>query len=238
MAHEGYAFPSSFTLILASQSPRRHSLLRDLGIPFEVVPSDAEELIVGSAAPSLAEKNALAKVKGALLPPGLPEGAFVLGTDTLVAVAGRVMGKAQSIDEAREMLNALAGRTHEVVSGVALGRTAQVDAGRRATSRGRRIVLGGVRVAHAVTEVTFSSLDAADIDAYLAGGEWRGKAGAYAIQGTAGLWVSGIRGEYSNVVGLPLYLLTRLFREWGFDLVRREWLPEVGEQEIATGTAQ
>ncbi len=79
-------------------------------------------------------------------------------------------------------------------------------------------------MAHAITDVTFAAMDDAQIKAYLASGEWKGKAGAYAVQGVAALWVTGVRGEYSNVVGLPLHLLARLFGEWGFDLVRREWV--------------
>ncbi len=79
-------------------------------------------------------------------------------------------------------------------------------------------------MASAVTDVTFLPLEQAEIDAYVASGEWKGKAGAYAIQGLAGLFVSEVRGEYSNVVGLPLCLLARMFREVGFDLVRRAWV--------------
>lgn len=207
-------FPADFRLILASQSPRRHSLLRDIGVPFTVVSSRAEEVSTGRDAPRLAEMNAAAKVKGACLPGGLPPGAFVVGTDTLVTVDGMVMGKPGSADGAAAMLAALSGRTHQVVSAVALLR--RMDSG----ARGRP---DEVRVASAVTDVTFVPLERAQIDAYVSSGEWKGKAGGYAIQGLAGLFVSEVRGEYSNVVGLPLCLLARLFRESGFDLIRREW---------------
>ena len=213
--HRASAFPPDFQLVLASQSPRRHSLLRDLGIPFTVVSSQAEELVSGHPAPVLAEMNALAKVRAAALPEGILPGAYVLGTDTLVAVEGWVMGKPVSAEEAAKMLTALSGRTHQVVSGVALARVAGDGS------------LGGpaeVRVGKAVTDVAFAKLDEAQIEAYLATGEWRGKAGAYAIQGLAGLWVSGLRGEYSNVVGLPLHLVADLFRASGFDLVTGRWL--------------
>ncbi|OFW59681.1 MAG: septum formation protein Maf [Actinobacteria bacterium RBG_16_64_13] len=202
-------------MILASQSPRRHSLLRDVGVPFTVVPSAAVEEASGGSATALAERNALAKVAGACLPEGSSPGTFVLGTDTLVTIDQVVMGKPTSADEAAQMLTELSGRTHQVVSGVALARTA-----------GGRSVGGGeqIQVASAVTDVTFLSLHRAQIDAYVVSGEWRGKAGAYAVQGLAGLFVNELRGEYSNVVGLPLCLLTRLFAESGFDLVRRTWL--------------
>ncbi len=144
-------------------------------------------------------------------------GAFVLATDTVVTVGDRVMGKASSEEEAAAMLAALSGRTHHVVSGVALART-----GGSAGVEGPPF--SKVEVASAVTDVTFMALAETDIAAYVASGEWRGKAGAYAIQGLAGLYVAEIKGEYSNVVGLPLSLVGRMFREQGFDLVRRTWL--------------
>jgi len=209
-------FPADFRLILASQSPRRHSLLRDMGVPFTVVPSDAEEVTTGGTAVALAERNALAKVCGAFLPDDLQAGVFVLGTDTLVTLDGVVMGKPASEAEAARMMASLSGRTHQVVSAVALVRTGHSRPRLRADE---------VRVASTTTEVTFLPLEAAQLAAYLASGEWRGKAGAYAVQGLAALFVSEVRGEYSNVVGLPLCLLAGLFRELGFDLLRRQWLP-------------
>jgi septum formation protein len=215
-------FPSDFELILASQSPRRHSFLRDIGVPFRVAASEADELLHGGSPQHIVEANALGKLRGAILPGDAIEGAFVLSTDTIVVTGGRVMGKASTEEEAAAMLSALSGRTHQVVSGVALART-----GRRAVqSAGApdEPRFPDARVECAVTDVTFISLEEADIDAYAASGEWKGKAGAYAIQGLAGLYSSGIRGEYSNVVGLPLGLVARMFREHGFDLVRRTWV--------------
>ncbi len=184
-------------------------------MPFTVVRSQAEEVGEGDSARTLAELNALAKVKGARLPDDVAPGTFVLGTDTLVTVDGVVMGKPNSAAGAAEMLAALSGRSHQVVSAVALVRIG---------SPVSPSLYGGVKVDSAVTEVTFLALDAAQTDAYIASGEWRDKAGAYAIQGLAGLFVSAVNGEYSNVVGLPLCLLARLFREMGFDMVRREWV--------------
>lgn len=199
-------FPQDFRLYLASQSPRRHSLLRDLGVPYEVVHSDADEMLEGDTATVLAATNAVAKVHCASLPADMPPGAFVLGTDTLVTIGERVMGKPASGEEARAMLCRLSSQTHQVVSGVAL------QAGE------------SMHVATATTDVTFLELDDARIDAYIASGEWADKAGAYGVQGLAGMFVAEVRGEYSNVVGLPLCLLGRLFREAGFDLLRRQWL--------------
>ena len=152
-----------------------------------------------------------------------------MGTDTLVYLGRRVMGKPTSADEAGEMLAALSGRTHRVVSGVALARTAGAA---KAEDEGE------VRLAHAVTEVTFSVLEKSQIAAYVGCGEWRGKAGAYAVQGLAGLFVAGMRGEYSNVVGLPLHMLSELFPELGFDLVRREWSRGVGGGRIGRAQSQ
>jgi septum formation protein len=208
-------FPEDFQLVLASQSPRRHSLLRDLEIPFTVAVSEAVELAGGRPVSSLAEANALAKVRGAKLPEGLEPGAFVLGTDTLVSLGRRIMGKPASAEEAKDMLTALSGRRHQVVSGVALARLA----GGTLEASGPRL-----RVASAATQVFFVRLSQEQIAAYVETGEWRGKAGGYAVQGLAALFVRGLRGEYSNVVGLPLNLLHGLFSELGFDLVRRRWI--------------
>jgi septum formation protein len=216
------AFPSDFELILASQSPRRHSFLRDIGVPFQVAVSEAEEVLVGGDPRSIAEANAKAKLEGAVLPEGVASGAFVLATDTIVTVDGAIMGKAASEKEAAGMLASLSGRTHQVVSGVALARTSR----RAPRSGGAQKVsrFPEARVASAVTDVTFVALTEADIEAYVASGEWKGKAGAYAIQGLAGLYSPGIEGEYSNVVGLPLHLVAEMFRQFGFDLVRRTWV--------------
>lgn len=206
-------------LYLASRSPRRHSLLRDVGVPFEVVPTEAEEEIEGRSAVKLARQNAVAKVRQACLPAQAKAGAFVLSTDTLVTIDRVVLGKPASARQAAEMLGLLSGRQHRVVSGVALWRLPGGVSPAQAWEASQEL-----RVATAVTEVTFLSLDRNQIEAYVASEEWRDKAGGYAVQGLANLFVSQIRGEYSNVVGLPLCLLARLFREAGFDLVRRCWL--------------
>jgi nucleoside triphosphate pyrophosphatase len=209
------AFPPDFRLFLASQSPRRHSLLRDIGVPYEVVSTQAEEIVEGDSAAVLAEANAVEKVHRAFLPAGDIGNAFVLGTDTLVTLEGKVMGKPASAAEAGAMIRALSGATHQVVSGVALLR---VCADRRPESRGRIIS------ATASTDVTFVFLRESQIEAYIASGEWADKAGAYGVQGLAGTFVAGVCGEYSNVVGLPLCLLSGLFRQRGFDLLLRQWL--------------
>ena len=175
-----------------------------------MIPSDGEELGEGPVPSTLAEANALSKVLSAAVPVGTAVGAFVLGADTLVVTEGRVLGKPVSGDEAADMLVQLSGKTHQVVSGVCLARW---DG-----EAGRVCAHGSV-----ATRVRFRPLEAEDVRAYLDCGEWRGKAGAYAIQGRAALFVEGIEGDYANVVGLPLELLGRLFREAGFDLLQRRW---------------
>lgn len=187
-------------------------------MPYEVVATDVEEAAEGDTAAVLAGANAEAKVRGAVLPGVTLDGAFVLGTDTLVALAGRVMGKPKSRADAGAMIAALSGQTHQVVSGVAIRRIVGADEPAGLESKEH------LRVATATTDVTFLHLDEAQIEAYLASGEWTDKAGAYGVQGLAGTFVSEVRGEYSNVVGLPLCLLARLFRQVGFDLLRRQWL--------------
>jgi septum formation protein len=213
-------FPPDFQLVLASQSPRRHSLLTDLGVPFTVAVSEATEVMSGRPVAALAQANALAKVRGARMHEGVGAGAFVLGTDTLVSLGRKVMGKPASAEEAREMLATLSGRSHRVVSGMALARL-----GRDSVEQAAQL-----RVASASTEVAFARLDEGQIAAYVESGEWRGKAGGYAVQGRAALFVRGLRGEYSNVVGLPLHLMYGLFIELGFDLVRGAWVGSQGSE--------
>jgi septum formation protein len=219
------AYPPDFRLIVASQSPRRHSLLTDAGVPFTVVTSAAEEALAGAPAPELAEANAWAKVTHAALPVDVRPGDFVLGTDTLVVVGDKAMGKPGSVPEAARMLRELSGVTHRVVSGVALAR---LDDGGTLPARENALVACGS------TEVTFAVLGESEIETYLALGEWKGKAGAYAVQGTAGLWVKELRGEYSNVVGLPLHLVWRLFKQAGFDLVQRMWIDDESDSSVVT----
>lgn len=203
-------FPADFRLFLASQSPRRRDLLDVAAVPHLVVPSLALETGAGEGPESIAEANALAKARQAVLPPELGQRTFVLGTDTVVSVEGRILGKPSGRQEAGQMLRALQGREHVVVSGVVL----------RLLERGST---PRERVAHARTEVRFCLLEDADVEAYLDSCEWEGKAGGYAIQGLAALFVEGISGDYANVVGLPLNLLSGLFRELGFDILRRDW---------------
>ncbi len=203
--------PHDFRLLLASSSPRRRDLLTAAGIPFETVPSEVEEATGGLDPRDLVQLNALAKARGARLPAGTAEGTFVLGADTVVVKGRSILGKPADADEAADMLRRLSGAEHHVITGVALLRVG--------TGGTARELVGA-----SVTAVRFRPLSGGEIEAYLASEEWRGKAGAYAIQGLASLFVQGIEGDHSNVVGLPLGLVAELLRAAGFDPVRRVWL--------------
>jgi septum formation protein len=183
--------PPAAPLLLASRSPQRRAILEQLGIPFEVVAPRWDEQVGGEPAETV-RANALGKARSVAESAGeLP----VLGVDTEVVLDGRVFGKAQTEAEAEEMLDALAGRTHEVVSGLCL------------------VTPGWEEVEHEVTRVTFRPLDARDLAAYVSSGEWRGRAGAYAVQGRGAALVERIEGDYLNVVGLPAALLVRRLAE-------------------------
>lgn len=185
-------------IILASGSPRRKELLEQIGASFEVVVSDAAEES-GNALPpeELVERNAAAKASAvAAIRPELP----VLGADTVVSLDGHTYGKPCDSEDTCNMLRCLSGRSHQVSTGLAL------------------IVDGRMYTAVVTTEVQFAVLLEEDIAAYVATEEPMDKAGAYAIQGRAAVFIKGIHGSYSNVVGLPLHAVTRLARKAGVDL--------------------
>jgi septum formation protein len=173
------------SLILASGSPQRRAILEQLGIPFRVVVPEVEELDQGDPR-AVVEENALRKVRAV-------PGELVLGADTAVVLDTRVYGKPADADEAERFLHELSGRTHEVLSGIAL-----------------RDGAGTERSSAALTRVRFRGLGRREIDWYLASGEWAGRAGGYAIQGRGAALVEGIEGDYWNVVGLPVAALIEL----------------------------
>ena len=189
-------------LILASASPRRRELLSRLGLSFEVRPSGIDEVLTPEvAAPALATFLARAKARNIADHVGA-EGdtpALVLGADTLVVLDGRPLGKPASRDEARAMLRALRGRSHEVVTAVAL---IEVP--------GRREVTETV-----TSRVLMRPYGDSEIDSYVATGEPDDKAGAYAVQGIGAQLVAGVEGCFENVVGLPLGTTVRLLRRFG-----------------------
>ncbi|MGI5837524.1 MAG: Maf family protein [Chloroflexota bacterium] len=187
------------TLILASQSPRREALLRQVGLDFEIVPSDLEELPLEGEPPAAAAE-ALALEKAQQVASQRTEG-LVIGADTVVVVDGQILGKPRDPEDAKAMLRLLSGREHQVITGIAV-----VDA---ATGRARS---DGV-----ATSVMFAPLSDEIIARYVATGEPLDKAGAYAIQGFGALLIEGLRGCYYNVVGLPIRRLAELLGEFGYD---------------------
>jgi len=176
-------------MILASASPRRAELLRAAGYSFTVIPSAVPEVPhPRETAARFADRAASEKARDVAL--RLNQG-LVLGADTVVVTGGAILGKPRDARDARRMLQLLSGRTHRVVTGVALWRA------------GGGLVESGVSITH----VTFRKLSRAEIEWYVDCGEPLDKAGAYGIQEKAGLFVTAIRGSYSNVVGLPLELV-------------------------------
>lgn len=184
-------------IILASQSPRRRELLSMYGLPFVVDPSQADEEHVTGTGPQRVEKLAAAKAEEVAQ---RHPGQVVLAADTLVCVEDEILGKPKDEADAKRMLHLLSGRAHEVHTGVCL-----------ILPDGRKLC--GVDTA----KVHFMPLTDRLIDRYVATGEPADKAGAYGIQGRAGVLISHIEGSPSNVIGLPLGLLTRLFMEAGIE---------------------
>ena len=185
-------------LHLASRSPRRSELLARLGLTFGTLDLDVPEMRQpGEPAEEYVRRVAREKAGAGLLQVMAVPGAVVLGADTEVVLDDDVFGKPGDADEAAAMLRRLSGRTHQVISAVSV-----VSAAREAQ-------------AVSVTEVTFAALEEPDIAAYLASGEWDGKAGAYAIQGRAATFIPHLSGSHSCVMGLPLFETARLLRDFG-----------------------
>jgi septum formation protein len=169
-------------LVLASRSPQRRAILDALGVAFVVRPSGFEERELGEPR-AVALHNALGKASAV----ARGDGEVVLGVDTVVSLAGRLYGKPADPAQARETLRALSGETHTVLSALALEGLAEAP-----------------RTATCETEVSFRELDEETIEWYVRSGEWRDRAGGYAIQGAGCALVTAIAGEWTNVVGLPV----------------------------------
>jgi septum formation protein len=185
-------------LHLASQSPRRRQLLDQLGITYRVLDVGIAEVVGHAEAPeAYVRRVACEKARAGLRALGSPADAVVLGADTEVMLDGEVFGKPADAESARAMLLRLSARTHTVLSAVCC-----MDATRESC------VLSS-------TDVQFTMLDDATLMAYLASGEWQGKAGAYAIQGRAGAFIAHIAGSYTGVMGLPLYETASLLAGFG-----------------------
>ena len=186
------------TLVLASASPRRRELLARLGLtPAAINPADIDETPHKGELPrDYAKRMAREKAQAAASGDG-----HVLAGDTVVAAGRRILPKAEDEATARKCLELLSGRRHRVLSAIAL-----------------RAPDGAIRERLSETVVMFKRLSSAEIDAYLASGEWEGKAGGYAIQGIAEGLISRVQGSHSGVVGLPLYETRTLLRAAGFDI--------------------
>jgi septum formation protein len=189
-------------LILASSSPRRAEVLRDAGIAFEISPSQIDESrLPGEPAQIMVARLAEAKARAAVARVSRSQtDRIVIGADTAVELGGEIFGKPRDAADAREMLAALSGRTHRVLTGIFLIRLPD-DVTRSAVES---------------TSVALVPLEREEIEAYVATGEPLDKAGAYAIQGRAGRYIPKIEGCYFNVVGLPLARLHALLRELGW----------------------
>lgn len=190
------------SIILASNSPRRRELLAQIGIrDFQILSPDVDEAVEPGLSPArMVETLSLRKAQAAAGRAGAED--LILAADTVVALDGRVLGKPRDQEDAFAMLSALSGREHRVYTGVT--------------------VLGGGQAAteHEETAVTFRALSPEEIRDYIATGEPMDKAGAYGIQGVGALLVQGIRGDYCNVVGLPLFRLGRMLSGFGVKLPR------------------
>ncbi|MDN2565798.1 Maf-like protein [Aquibium sp. A9E412] len=202
-------------LVLASGSPRRIELLQQAGIePDRLMPADIDETPLKAEHPrSLAKRLARGKAEKALerlKKDGEADACFVLAADTVVAVGRRILPKTELLDEASNCLRLLSGRSHRVYTGLCL-----------ATPSGR------LRQKLVETRVRFKRLSREELESYLASGEWRGKAGGYAIQGLAGTFVVKLVGSYTNVVGLPLHETVALLVADGYK-VHFNWLAGAG----------
>jgi len=178
-------------LVLASSSPRRKELLDAAGWPYEAIVAGIDESLKPNEAPAVYVQR-LARSKAEAVAARLQSG-LVLGADTTVVVENQLLAQPVDDDDARRMLNLLKGKWHEVLTGVAVVR-----------------VGGETTVAYETTRVRFAEMTAEEIDWYVATGEARGKAGAYGIQGAAGLFIEEIQGDYFNIVGLPIRLVYEL----------------------------
>jgi septum formation protein len=195
---------SEYRIYLASNSPRRRELLDQIGVTHRVLRVEVDEAArPGEAAAELVQRLALAKAQAGCLALPQEDGRPVLGADTVVVCGGRVLGKPRDRADALAMLAALSGRTHEVLTAVAL-----------ADRRQERVLLSRSRVG-------FRDISAAEAEAYWASGEPADKAGAYAIQGLGAVFVRTLEGSYSGVMGLPLFETAQLLNEFGIEVLEK-----------------
>lgn len=183
-------------IILASKSPRRQALLRMLGVDFQILSADTDETMDPLLEPE-DEVRRVSALKAQAVSSQVSFDDIIISADTIVVLNGRVMGKPASAADAVQMLQALSGQTHRVMTGLTVRQGSRIES---------------VTV---TTHITFRELSDREIRAYVAGGEPMDKAGAYGIQGGASIFVSSLHGDYFNVMGLPLCTLTLLLRSFG-----------------------
>lgn len=188
-------------ILLASASPRRRELLEQIGLSFEVVVSHVEEVITETEPGKVVEQLSAQKAEAVAGSLGEPEETLVIGADTVVAAENTILGKPADAAKAAEMLRLLAGRTHAVYTGVTL--ILRGESGETAR-----------KTFHERTDVSFYPMEEAEIRQYVATGDCMDKAGAYGIQGFCARYISGISGDYNNVVGLPVGRLYQEIKEW------------------------
>ncbi|MEE1442277.1 MAG: Maf family protein [Blautia sp.] len=192
-------------IILASASPRRRELLDMVGIPFSVCPSQGEEQIRGSSPKEVVEELSEQKAREVFLKTSGE--VLVIGADTVVAAEGNILGKPKNRKEAIQMLKKLQGASHEVYTGVTM--LSRNENGEQQ------------KTFHVMTAVEFYPMSEEEIESYVDTGEPMDKAGAYGIQGKAGIFVKEIRGDYNNVVGLPVARLYQELKQMGMN--PRKW---------------
>jgi len=189
-------------IVLASTSPRRQDILRELGIPFRVMTPDYDEPEVPGLLPeNLAELHSMKKLESVMRAQIDMNAPWILGADTLISLDGRVYGKPRDRDDAKRNLMDFSGKTHSVITAISL-----FDA---------KIKFISSRTS--VSTVTFMKLDDDQIERYLDTGEWQGVAGAYRIQGLAACFIERIQGSWSGIVGLPIHDLYAILREHGYE---------------------
>jgi len=194
-------------LVLASASPRRQELLRNVGVSFTVHPTNIPgQSLVGESADDCAKRLAREKARVAFQ---TQRKNFILGADTVVVVDGKIFGKPRDAADAARMLRELSGRTHQVKTGVCLIGPSRTE--------DEKLEIDFEDLRCETTTVTMDTLSEEDIRSYVASGEPMDKAGSYAIQGIAARWIPRIEGDYFNVVGLPVSLVYRMLREHGWE---------------------
>ena len=190
-------------LVLASASPRRKELLEKLGYIFQIIPADIEEIVDKTKKPEEIVKE-IALQKASHIANNLKEPAIIIGSDTIVVIDDTILGKPENAEDASKMLQQLSGRSHQVISGIAI-----VDT-----------YTNNTIIDSESSDVYFRDISQEEITNYIKTKEPMDKAGAYAIQGLASTFIEKINGCYNNIVGLPVYKITQIFKKLDLDILK------------------